>query len=70
MASCLFFSKKFLDVENLKNRGKHGEKIGTMPRDAPRREVFGRGLGLFIVRRGGFKINFEWAQKVKNIRVF
>ena len=30
-----------------------------MPRDASRRDVFGRGLKIFVARRGGFIINFE-----------
>ena len=41
-----------------------------MPRDAPCRGDFGGSLGIFVARRGGFTINFEWAQNVQNIRVF
>ena len=54
-----FYSNIFLDVGNAKNRGNSSEKIVQMPRDAPRRDVFGHGLEIFVAHRGGFKIDFE-----------
>ena len=51
-----FFLKNSLHVENFNSRGKRRQKIDTMPQFAPRRDVFGRGLGIFVARRGGFKL--------------
>ena len=54
-----FFSNIFLDFENYNIRENAQQKIDPMPRDAPRRDVFGRGLKNFVAHRGGFIINFE-----------
>ena len=55
----LFFLKFFLDFENYNIQENAQQKIDTMQRDASRRDVFGRGLKIFVARRGGFIINFE-----------
>ena len=65
----IFFLKIFPMLKIITSGEMH-KKIYQMPRDAPRRDVFARGLGIFVARRGGFIIDFEWAQKVQNIRVF
>ena len=61
-ASCLFFFEFFLDFENYNIQENAQQKIDTMQRDASRRDVFGRGLKIFVARRGGFKINFAKSQ--------
>ena len=41
-----------------------------MQRDASRREIFGGGFGIFVARRGGFKINFPLPSNRAEIQLY